>query len=102
MAAMAACDSIYFDRVSRIRMERWSERRLAFVGDAAFCPPPRVSRARLPKERAIAGDTAMGAGCLHSRSVDASQYSSRLSTSDLFMKMSHSLIVVLPNPRGSV
>ena len=38
MEAMEACDSIYFDRVSQIRMERWTEGRLALVGDAAFCP----------------------------------------------------------------
>ncbi len=38
MAAMEACDSIYFDRVSQIRMERWTVGRLALVGDAAFCP----------------------------------------------------------------
>ena len=38
MEAMGACDSIYFDRVSQIRMEGWTEGRLALVGDAAFCP----------------------------------------------------------------
>jgi 2-polyprenyl-6-methoxyphenol hydroxylase-like FAD-dependent oxidoreductase len=32
-----ACESIYFDRVSQIRMERWSSGRIALVGDAAFC-----------------------------------------------------------------
>jgi 2-polyprenyl-6-methoxyphenol hydroxylase-like FAD-dependent oxidoreductase len=29
---------IYFDRVSQIRMESWSQGRVALVGDAAFCP----------------------------------------------------------------
>ncbi len=29
---------LYFDRVSQIRMERWSKDRVALVGDAAFCP----------------------------------------------------------------
>ena len=28
---------LYFDRVSQIRMERWSRGRVALVGDAAFC-----------------------------------------------------------------
>jgi 2-polyprenyl-6-methoxyphenol hydroxylase-like FAD-dependent oxidoreductase len=28
---------IYFDRVSQIRMERWSRGRVALVGDAAYC-----------------------------------------------------------------
>jgi 2-polyprenyl-6-methoxyphenol hydroxylase-like FAD-dependent oxidoreductase len=28
---------LYFDRVSQIRMDRWSQGRVALVGDAAFC-----------------------------------------------------------------
>ena len=28
---------LYFDRVSQIRMESWSQGRVALVGDAAFC-----------------------------------------------------------------
>src|SRR5262249_4837382 len=28
---------LYFDRVSQIRMDRWSRGRVALVGDAAFC-----------------------------------------------------------------
>ena len=28
---------LYFDRVAQIRMERWSQGRVALVGDAAFC-----------------------------------------------------------------
>ena len=30
-------ENLYFDRVSQIRMERWSRGRVALVGDAAFC-----------------------------------------------------------------
>jgi 2-polyprenyl-6-methoxyphenol hydroxylase-like FAD-dependent oxidoreductase len=30
-------DDIYFDRVSQIHMPYWSQRRVALVGDAAFC-----------------------------------------------------------------
>jgi 2-polyprenyl-6-methoxyphenol hydroxylase-like FAD-dependent oxidoreductase len=30
-------ESLYFDRVSQIKMERWSRGRIALVGDAAFC-----------------------------------------------------------------
>jgi len=30
-------DELYFDRVSQIRMDRWSRGRVALVGDAAFC-----------------------------------------------------------------
>ncbi len=32
-----ACDSLYFDRVSQIRLDSWSQGRVALVGDAAFC-----------------------------------------------------------------
>jgi 2-polyprenyl-6-methoxyphenol hydroxylase-like FAD-dependent oxidoreductase len=28
---------LYFDRISQIRMERWSQGRIALIGDAAFC-----------------------------------------------------------------
>ena len=30
--------TLYFDRVSQIRMDTWSRGRIALVGDAAFCP----------------------------------------------------------------
>jgi 2-polyprenyl-6-methoxyphenol hydroxylase-like FAD-dependent oxidoreductase len=30
-------ENLYFDRVSQIRMERWSRGRVALLGDAAFC-----------------------------------------------------------------
>ncbi|MGB6176727.1 MAG: FAD-binding domain [Methylocella sp.] len=38
LAALDACDDVYFDRVSQIEMEVWSRGRVALVGDAAFCP----------------------------------------------------------------
>ncbi len=37
LAAMASAGSIYFDRVSQIRMDRWTKGRVALVGDAAAC-----------------------------------------------------------------
>ncbi len=37
LAAMDRCDTLYFDRVSQIRMPRWTKGRVALVGDAAFC-----------------------------------------------------------------
>jgi 2-polyprenyl-6-methoxyphenol hydroxylase-like FAD-dependent oxidoreductase len=37
LAAMASVDNIYFDRVSQIRLDRWTEGRTALVGDAAAC-----------------------------------------------------------------
>lgn len=35
LAAMEEVDDIYFDRVSQIRMDSWSEGRVALIGDAA-------------------------------------------------------------------
>ena len=37
LTALEACDDLYFDRVSLIRMAAWSRERIALVGDAAFC-----------------------------------------------------------------
>jgi 2-polyprenyl-6-methoxyphenol hydroxylase-like FAD-dependent oxidoreductase len=37
LAAMADVSNIYFDRVSQIRMDRWTKGRTALVGDAAAC-----------------------------------------------------------------
>ena len=36
-AALDTADDLYLDRVSQIRMDRWSKGRVALVGDAAFC-----------------------------------------------------------------
>lgn len=35
--ALDRANTLYFDRVSQIRMPAWSRRRVALVGDAAFC-----------------------------------------------------------------
>jgi len=35
--ALDGADELYFDRVSQIKMPRWSRGRIALVGDAAFC-----------------------------------------------------------------
>jgi 2-polyprenyl-6-methoxyphenol hydroxylase-like FAD-dependent oxidoreductase len=37
LAELDRTDELYFDRVSQIRMESWSQGRVALVGDAAFC-----------------------------------------------------------------
>lgn len=37
LAAMANISSIYFDRVSQVRLDRWTKGRTALVGDAAAC-----------------------------------------------------------------
>jgi 2-polyprenyl-6-methoxyphenol hydroxylase-like FAD-dependent oxidoreductase len=37
LAAMRTCENFYFDRVSQIRMDAWTQGRVALVGDAAAC-----------------------------------------------------------------
>jgi 2-polyprenyl-6-methoxyphenol hydroxylase-like FAD-dependent oxidoreductase len=37
LAALASVRDIYFDRISQIRMDRWTKGRTALVGDAAAC-----------------------------------------------------------------
>jgi 2-polyprenyl-6-methoxyphenol hydroxylase-like FAD-dependent oxidoreductase len=37
LAELDRTDELYFDKVSQIRMPKWSQGRLALVGDAAFC-----------------------------------------------------------------
>ncbi len=37
LAAMESVSDIYFDRVSQIRMKRWTKGRTALIGDAAAC-----------------------------------------------------------------
>jgi 2-polyprenyl-6-methoxyphenol hydroxylase-like FAD-dependent oxidoreductase len=37
LGAMDRADNFYFDRVSQIRMPRWSQGRVGLLGDAAFC-----------------------------------------------------------------
>lgn len=38
LSAMDSCEELYFDRVSQIRMETWSQGRVGLIGDAAFAP----------------------------------------------------------------
>jgi len=38
LAAMESIDEVYFEHVSQIRMDTWSQGRVGLVGDAAFCP----------------------------------------------------------------
>jgi 2-polyprenyl-6-methoxyphenol hydroxylase-like FAD-dependent oxidoreductase len=37
LAALDSCAELYFDRVSQIRMDAWSQGRVGLIGDAAFC-----------------------------------------------------------------
>jgi 2-polyprenyl-6-methoxyphenol hydroxylase-like FAD-dependent oxidoreductase len=36
--AMSGAEDFYFDKVSQVRMDRWSRGRIALVGDSCFCP----------------------------------------------------------------
>jgi 2-polyprenyl-6-methoxyphenol hydroxylase-like FAD-dependent oxidoreductase len=56
---------LYFDRVSQIKMERWSQGRVALVGDAAFCPSllaGQGSALAMTAAYALAGELAKAAG----------------------------------------
>ena len=37
LASLDSCPELYFDRVSQIRMDAWSQGRVGLIGDAAFC-----------------------------------------------------------------
>ena len=36
--AMKSSNDLFFDAVSQVRMDRWSDRRVVLLGDACFCP----------------------------------------------------------------
>ena len=58
-------NSLYFDRVSQIKMEGWSKGRVALVGDAAFCVSQMVGQGSAPVITAayvLAGELAGTAG----------------------------------------
>ncbi len=38
LTALEAADEFYFDRVSQVRMNSWTQGRIALIGDAASCP----------------------------------------------------------------
>ncbi len=38
LEAMETCSDLYFDSISQIRMDAWSQGRVALIGDACFCP----------------------------------------------------------------
>ncbi|WP_067991992.1 FAD-dependent monooxygenase [Nocardia pseudobrasiliensis] len=40
LRAMADSPDFYFDSVSQVHLDRWSDGRIALVGDAAYCPSP--------------------------------------------------------------
>jgi 2-polyprenyl-6-methoxyphenol hydroxylase-like FAD-dependent oxidoreductase len=38
LTALDSCTDLYFDPVSQIRMDAWSQGRVTLIGDACFCP----------------------------------------------------------------
>lgn len=40
LASVEGADDFYFDRINQIRMPRWSQGRVALVGDAGYCLSP--------------------------------------------------------------
>ena len=37
---MRTAPDFFFDPISQVRLNRWSSRRAALVGDAGYCPTP--------------------------------------------------------------
>jgi 2-polyprenyl-6-methoxyphenol hydroxylase-like FAD-dependent oxidoreductase len=61
-------ENLYFDRVSQIKMERWSRGRIALVGDAAFCVSlmgGQGSALAITGAYVLAGELAKAAGRYH-------------------------------------
>ena len=65
IAALDRCSDIYFDRVSQIRMPKWSSGRVCLVGDAAFSPSLMAgqgSALAMAAAYVLAGEIAAAAG----------------------------------------
>ncbi len=65
IAALDRCSDIYFDRVSQIRMPRWSAGRVCLLGDAAFSPSLMAgqgSALAMAAAYVLAGEIASAAG----------------------------------------
>ncbi|MFE3521190.1 FAD-dependent monooxygenase [Streptomyces sp. NPDC059161] len=41
LASMRKAPDFYFDSMSQVRLDRWSNGRIGLVGDAGYCPSPR-------------------------------------------------------------
>ncbi|HEX4105252.1 MAG TPA: FAD-binding domain [Rhizomicrobium sp.] len=65
LAALDRTGELYFDRVSQIRMPRWSKGRIALIGDAAFCvslTAGQGSALAMVSAYVLAGELAKAAG----------------------------------------
>ncbi len=65
LARLDRASDLYFDRVSQIRMERWSRGRVALLGDAAFCvslAAGQGSALAMTAAYVLAGELAKGDG----------------------------------------
>jgi 2-polyprenyl-6-methoxyphenol hydroxylase-like FAD-dependent oxidoreductase len=64
--ALDRTNDLYFDRVSQIRMPKWSRGRIALVGDAAYCVSlvaGQGSALAMTGAYVLAGELARAAGC---------------------------------------
>ena len=65
LTAMEHVDDVYFDRVSQIRMDRWTKGRIALIGDAGACVSPLAgegSRLAMAEAYVLAGELRACAG----------------------------------------
>ena len=78
LEALDRSNDLYFDRVSQIRMPKWSQGRIALVGDAAYCVSLMAgqgSALAMTGAYVLAGELVRAAGC-HAEAF--ANYESRL------------------------
>lgn len=68
---VAGSDNFYFDRLCQIRMPRWSNGRVALVGDAAYCASPAAG---MGGSLALIGAAALGHAFLRHGTDHASAF----------------------------
>jgi 2-polyprenyl-6-methoxyphenol hydroxylase-like FAD-dependent oxidoreductase len=65
LRAAATADDFYFDAINQVRMDRWSDGRVALVGDAGYCPSPLTGMGTslgLVGAYVLAGELALAGG----------------------------------------
>jgi 2-polyprenyl-6-methoxyphenol hydroxylase-like FAD-dependent oxidoreductase len=78
LATLAQTETVYFDSISQIRMDRWVDGRVALIGDAASCPSLIAGEGAglaLTQAYVLAGELHRHAG---DPSIGLTQYQARL------------------------
>jgi 2-polyprenyl-6-methoxyphenol hydroxylase-like FAD-dependent oxidoreductase len=65
LKAAGTADDFYFDAIAQVQLDRWSEGRVALVGDAGYCPSPLTGMGTslgLVGAYVLAGELALAGG----------------------------------------